>query len=539
MAAVGRPVSRPNIVRELKARVSTMEMTSLGKINCMAVDSDGTLFVCTVSAIWAISQNQMGGRAGLRSLVAGHRTECGFKDGEDSEARFHGPQGIALDGDGNILVADTYNHAVRRVTRSGVVTTIAGHLTTADYVDGVGADVGYVDGVGADARFNEPWGIAVDARGLIIVADSMNNCLRMVTPGDAAVSTLVGDGNAEKGFNDGQGLSARFSEPCGIALDIDGNIVVADYHNSCIRKVDTARRIVSTLAGNAGQAGGEDGMGADARFQRPQGIAVDGDNNVLVTDGGNHRVRLIASGSSRVTTVAGEGFAGKADGPGDTARFDWPRALTLDERGHLLVAHNNKDCLRLVRTDLPWELARILYVGLLKNPTPTPVLQPADKRRSRSLGLAEQDDPDGIGELLSRSALEAIRRSRTAMRDLKYMTLADLKDLVGNSHKLRSRRARDGGMAGQCLFSMLPVEGRAGINSPILTRILQAVQVLTPRFKGRGPPSAAAAAASALRPAALPRIASGLALADKDDKDEESAAAVARQERERLPALTL
>ena len=210
----------------MHARVTTMGLESMGKINCMVVDADGTLFACTVSAIWAISQYHVYGRAGWRSLLAGHRTKTGHEDGEGTAARFWGPQGIAVDCDGNLLVADTYNHAVRRVTRAGVVTTFAGSL----------AEAGFADGIGAAARFSEPWGIAVDVRGRIFVADSMNNCLRLVSP-DAAVATVAGNGRERAGFANGEGTDARFHEPCGLALDRHGDVLIADYGNSCIRKV--------------------------------------------------------------------------------------------------------------------------------------------------------------------------------------------------------------------------------------------------------------------------------------------------------------
>ena len=176
----------------------------------MAVDTDGTRFVCTESALYAFSPN------GTKALIAGHKTKRGFADGEGTDARFNAPRGIAMDGEGNLLVADTINHALRKVTlRCGTVSTIAGN-----------GEAGYTDGIGAAARFDDPWGIAVDAQGAISVADSENHCLRQVAPGDGAVSTLAGDAEEGSGFADGQGETARFDRPTGLALDTDSHLIV-------------------------------------------------------------------------------------------------------------------------------------------------------------------------------------------------------------------------------------------------------------------------------------------------------------------------
>ena len=272
----------------LDANVTSLELASLGGTICsIAVAPSGIRIACTVSALFAIS------KCGMQSLLAGHRTETGFTDGQGSEARFYRPCGITVDGDGNVLVSDTGNHALRKVTLSGAVSTLAGN-----------GEEGFADGVGAAARFNEPWGIVVDAQGAIFVADSENHCVRQVAPGDGAVTTLVGVGG-EKGFASGQRADARFNEPGGMALDMDGHLIVADVANDCIRKVTTAQGRVTTMAGRAGHKGFADGEGVAARFNAPQGVAVDGNNNILVADRDNHRIRMIAGANARVTTVSG------------------------------------------------------------------------------------------------------------------------------------------------------------------------------------------------------------------------------------------
>jgi len=214
--------------------VTSLDLASLGgEICCIAVIPDGTRVVCTCSALFAIA------KGGRQKLIAGHRTKTGFKDGQGGEARFNCPHGITVDGDGNVLVCDTYNYALRKVTLSGAISTLAGN-----------GQAGFADGFGAAARFNQPMGIVVDAQGATFVADNMNHCVRQIAPGDGAVTTLVGVGG-EKGFADGQRAAARFNEPYGLALDVDSNLIVADVVNDCIRKVTTAEGRVARNASAA------------------------------------------------------------------------------------------------------------------------------------------------------------------------------------------------------------------------------------------------------------------------------------------------
>ena len=253
--------------------------------------------MCTASALYAISPS------GVKSLIAGQKTETGFADGEGTDARFNIPFGVAVDGEGNVLVADTYNHALRKVTlRCSTVLTLAGN-----------EEAGYTDGMGALARFDEPWGIVVDAQGTIFVADNENHCLRQVSPGDGAVSTLAGDAEAGRGFADGQGQTARFNWPMGLALDTSSHPIVADACNNCIRKLTTAEGRVTTMAGSAeADPAFADGPASAARFLHPSSVAVDCNNNILVADQGNRRIRMIACKGGRLTTVAGSAEMGKA-----------------------------------------------------------------------------------------------------------------------------------------------------------------------------------------------------------------------------------
>ena len=319
----------------LDARVSSVALPSLGCIRALAVGVDGTVFVCTDSALYGLTA------AGQISLIAGSRNETGLRDGQGPDARFNKPCGLAVYADGSLLVVDTFNHCLRRVTSNGAVSTFAG--------GGVG---GYLDGVGTAARFQHPWDIAVDAHGIIYVSDHGNHCIRRVTPADGVVTTVCGSRMGEIGIADGESTTARFKEPSGLALDMYGNLIVADTGNSCVRKVTLFDGRVTTVAGS--QAGGDsgegfaDGLVAAARFRYPFAVAVDRNNAIVVADGHNHRLRII-TGEGFVTTLAGSCQKGNADGPGSCARFSIPWLLAKDERGRLLVAElGNHCCVRSV-----------------------------------------------------------------------------------------------------------------------------------------------------------------------------------------------
>lgn len=170
-----------------------------------------------------------------------------------------------------MLVANTNNHALRKVGRCVAVSTLAGGIN----------GQGYADRIGAASRFNRPWSIEVDAQGSIFVANSDNNCLRQVAPSDGAVSTLAGNREEEKDFADGQAAASRFDTPLGMALDMDGHLIIANFENNCIRKVTTAEGHVTTVAGSAfAEKGFADGAASTARYNGPLGITVDCNNNI-------------------------------------------------------------------------------------------------------------------------------------------------------------------------------------------------------------------------------------------------------------------
>ena len=188
---------------------------------------------------------------------------------------------MAVDGSGNLYVTDSLSDTIRKISSSGVVTTLAGSAN----------QIGSADGSGANALFHFPAGVAVDTSGNLYVADTFNNTIRKITP-TGVVTTLAGSAEAT-GSVDGTGMNARFNQPWGVAVDNSGNVYVSDYGNDTIRKI-TPLGVVTTLAGSAGQQGSADGIGANALFDWPAGVAVDGSGTLYVADSYNSTVRKLA-----------------------------------------------------------------------------------------------------------------------------------------------------------------------------------------------------------------------------------------------------
>jgi sugar lactone lactonase YvrE len=268
------------------------------------------------------------------STLAGNGSSAPFADDVGTLATFLYPSGVAADASGVVFVADSNNQRLRRVMPSGVVSTLAG--------DGL---VGWADGAGAAARFNFLNGVAVHPlSGDVYCSDSGNQRIRRSTAA-GVVTTFAGSGSAA--WADGSGTRASFNQPRGIAIDAAGVIYVADTLNQRIRRISPLGA-VTTLAGNGSSTPFFNGVGTStATFLSPEGVAVDSAGNVLVSDSGNHRVRLIAP-SGAVRTFAGSGSAAWGDSSGTAAAFNSPRHLAFAANGALLVADYNNQRLRLI-----------------------------------------------------------------------------------------------------------------------------------------------------------------------------------------------
>ena len=268
----------------------------------VAVDAQGNVFIADAGENNRIRRVGLDGNVTTRAGAAE-----GFADGVGSAARFDTPSGLAMDGAGNLYVADTGNHAIRKVTAEGVVTTLAG--------DGI---AGFRDGPASQARFHAPTGVAADAAGNVYVADTYNDRIRRIGV-DGVVSTLAG--GERPGYQDGPGETARFDTPTALARDALGNLWVADLRNNAIRNVSPLGE-VTTLVRTA-----PDDAGADL-LRRPLAIAVTHDGLLYVGETARGRVFQFArSGQAHVLT-----------GAAPQTRLSRPAGLAVDESGNLHVA---------------------------------------------------------------------------------------------------------------------------------------------------------------------------------------------------------
>ena len=299
----------------------------------VAVDAAGNIYVAdggdhTVRKVTA---------TGVVTTLAGSSGQGGSTDGAGTNARFVYPYALAVDGAGNVYVTDIGNHNVRKITPGGVTTTLAG----------AAGIIGSADGFGPNARFDLPQGIAVDVAGSVYVSDTRNSTIRKIAT-NGFVTTLAGVAG-QTGGADGTGAEARFAFPFGLAIDVVGNLYAADYGNSAIRKISPGGT-VTTLAGVAGVTGSADGQGGNARFDHPSAVSVDGDGNVYVIDTSNQTVRKISLNGGVSTLAGAAGFGGRADGLGGAARFFYPSGLAVTAGGTVYVADTGNHTLRVVST---------------------------------------------------------------------------------------------------------------------------------------------------------------------------------------------
>ena len=304
---------------------------TLPNVSSIAVDASGTVWLGEGyrHVIRRMTPLSTGTHPSTVTTVAGGVTSgFGMVDGKGFVARFNQPRSLAFLPDGSLAIVDGNNHRIRKMSPDGTVSTLAGSGKPA-----------FADGKGAAAAFYNPSSIAIDGQGQIVVADSGNNRIRRIAA-DGTVTTLAG--SAGVGKKDGLGTAATFNYPTGIALGPNGVLYVADYENNLIRRI-ALDGTVSTWAGAT--AGAADGKGTAAQFKQPYDIQVDPSGVAYVVDRGNHRIRRIAPDGT-VTTLAGS-TAGFADG--SKALFNYPTRLAILPGGDLLLTDTGNDRVRRIR----------------------------------------------------------------------------------------------------------------------------------------------------------------------------------------------
>jgi alpha-tubulin suppressor-like RCC1 family protein len=329
----------------------------------VAVDSSGNVYVAESPKIRKVTPS------GVVTTLAG--STSGYADGTNTAAMFFNPQGLAVDSSGNVYVGDTGNNRIRKVTDAGVVTTLAGTSAW-----------GFADGTATAARFNQPFSVAVDSSGNVYVGDAGNNRIRKVTDA-GVVTTLAGTNTA--GFADGTGGAAQFNSPRGLVVDSAGTIYVADFNNNRIRKVTTAG-VVTTLAGS-GTVGSADGPGLAARFDSPNTLALDASGILYVGEGGSRRIRRVTSDGMVTTIVSAP--SGYADGFGMAAKLTSAMGVAVDASGNVYVAdYGNQRVRKILPPSLLTLAAQSDLTGTIGTPVSTTLsgLAPETTYYFRSVG---------------------------------------------------------------------------------------------------------------------------------------------------------
>ncbi|GAB4029185.1 NHL domain-containing protein [Spirosoma gilvum] len=309
---------------------------SLANAAGVAVDGSGNLYI-------ADSQNNRVRKvtpAGSITTVAGTGTAGFSGDGDQAtSARLANPTGVAVDGAGNLYIADQQNHRIRKVDALGIITTVAGSATA-----GYGGD----GGLATVASLNSPTGVSVDGSGNLYIADSQNNRIRKVLA-SGTIATVAGDGTAGFGGDSGLAITASLNNPFGISVDGSGNLFIADASNHRIRMV-TAGGIISTVAGD-GTAGynGDSASATTLSLYSPKGVATDGTGNLYIADSQNNRLRNVSTGGI-MTTVAGNGTInyGGDGGPATLASLSNPFGLAVDASGNLYIADQQNQRIRKI-----------------------------------------------------------------------------------------------------------------------------------------------------------------------------------------------
>ena len=288
-----------------------------------ATDSSGESLVSNVASATP--------PAPIISTIAGNGV-TGFSGdgGIGTSANINGPWGVAVDSSGNIYFADKSNNRIRKVTAAtGNISTVAGSGVAGYSGDG---------GAATSANLNAPYGIAVGANGNIYISDYLNHRIRMVAAATGIISTVAGNGSAGFSGDGGAAISASLNYPYAVAVNTAGDLYVADYYNSRIRKISGVTGIISTVAGiGSGGSFSDGGLATSAFIGSPEAVAVDPTGNLYLSDSLAHRVRKVTASTGVITTILGNGeTTWNGDGnAGTSTAINNPGGMAIDASGDL------------------------------------------------------------------------------------------------------------------------------------------------------------------------------------------------------------
>src|SRR5439155_755129 len=287
---------------------------------------------------------QVAAGTGIITTVAGTGA-MGFSGdgGPATSAQLHSPTGVAIDAAGNLFIADASNHRIRRVAAgTGIITTVAGTGAM-----GFSGD----NGLATSAPLNSPIGVAVDAAGDLFIADAYNHRIRRVAVSTGIITTAAGTGESGFSGDGGPATSAQVDTPAGVAVDAAGNLLIADTNNQRVRRAAAGTGLITTIAGTGIPGFSDDGSPATrSHLSNPTGIAMDVAGNLFIADTESHRIRRVAVGTARITTIAGTGIPGfSGDGGPATDAVLWtPTGGAVDAVGNLFIADADNHRIRRV-----------------------------------------------------------------------------------------------------------------------------------------------------------------------------------------------
>ena len=307
----------------------------------VAVDHSGNLFIADSSNN---KIRRLAADTGIITTVAGNGWRGFSGDGGPAiSAKLNGPMGVAVDGSGNLFIADTENTRIRKVDAgTGIITTVAGDGKLIFFQD---------KGPATSVSLHFPYGVVVDSSGNLFISDPHLNRIQLLDATMGIITTVAG--NRVQGFSGdgGPATSARLSFPMGLAVDGGGNVLIADTGNNRVRRLAADTGIITTVAGNGTAVfSGDGGPATNASFAKPSGVVVDSGGNLFIADSSNNRIRRIAADTGIITTVAGNGIFGFSGDGGlaTSASFAYPKGIALDANGNLFIVDRSNSRIRKV-----------------------------------------------------------------------------------------------------------------------------------------------------------------------------------------------